>query len=74
MTAACMDQSMTKSGVVRLADPPEFSEPAAQGLEVERRTLAQSKSCSCAPRRYTVQRRRSPRRLYISRIYVIVGG
>jgi hypothetical protein len=35
-----MDQSMNKSGVVGLAHPPEFSEPVAQGLDVERTTLA----------------------------------
>jgi hypothetical protein len=33
MTAACMDQSILKTGVVGLAHPPEFSEPVAQGLE-----------------------------------------
>jgi hypothetical protein len=37
---------MTKSGVVGLAHPPEFSEPVARGLEVKRRTLAQPISAS----------------------------
>ena len=27
MTAACMDQSILKTGVVGLAHPPEFSRP-----------------------------------------------
>jgi hypothetical protein len=31
MTAACMDQSMNKNGVVGLAHPSEFSEPVAEG-------------------------------------------
>jgi hypothetical protein len=36
-----MDQSILETGVVGLAHPPEFSGPVAQGLAVERRTLAQ---------------------------------